>query len=84
MRFLMWIFTIAFALAGITVRAAGGFYPDRPVEKGLFLLAFLACPFLWARPDGFMPDALAVPGKHRFALALALILSAPLILPWWR
>lgn len=87
MKLLSWTFTILFALAGLALRADrmfaiptafSGFAPI--VAKGCFVLAILACPFLWARPDGLMPDALAIPGKNRLMMALALIIATPLIL----
>lgn len=89
MRIFLWILTIAFALAGLSLRADGSFvsgtafgYMAPWLMKGCFILAILACPFLWARPDGLVPGPLAIPGKHRFMLALALIIGAPALLPW--
>jgi drug/metabolite transporter (DMT)-like permease len=82
MRLIMWLFTIAFALAGLSLWVDGGFAGARDVARGLGFLALLSCPFFWARPAGLVPDALAVGGKRRFMLGLALILATPLLLPW--
>ena len=82
MRLVMWILTIAFALTGLSLWVDGGFVGAREVARGLAFLAILACPFLWARPTGLVPDEIVVPGKSRLMLGLALILAAPLILPW--
>jgi hypothetical protein len=78
----MWLLTIGFALASLSLWTDGGFAGADRVARGLALLAILACPLLWARPAGLVPRALAVPGKHRLLLALALVLAAPLLLPW--
>jgi hypothetical protein len=88
LRLIMWILTISFALAGLALRADHGSwfgasgYLSVYVMKGFFILAILACPFLWARSYGMVPRALQVPGKQRFMLAFAMILAVPLILPW--
>jgi len=82
MRLLMWTLTIGFALAGLALRLQPHFAGAIPLGTAALLLAGLACPFLWARPDGVAPDALAIPGRRRLLLALALILAAPLALPW--
>jgi hypothetical protein len=82
MRLIMWILTVLFALAGLALRADGGFVGAARVAQGLLIIAVLACPLLWARPHGLVPDALAFPGKSRLMLALALLLSTPLTLPW--
>lgn len=82
MRPLLWSLTIVLALAGLALWASGGFAGARDVARGLGLLALLACPFLWTRPDGLVPDGLALPGRRRLLLGLALLLAAPLILPW--
>jgi hypothetical protein len=88
MRLIMWILTVAFALAGLALRADGAswFAPYAYLNvyfyKGCFFIAAMACPFLWARSYGFMPRGLQVPGKERFMMALAAILAIPLILPW--
>lgn len=89
MKLLSWTLTILFALAGLALRDDGGqgFVAmsgslSLVLAKGCFLLAFLACPFIWARPDGLAPDALAIPGKNRFMMGLALVIAAPLILRW--
>ena len=82
MRLLMWIFTIAFALAGLALWADGGFTGADVVARVLGGLALLACPFVWARSDGLVPDEITLPGKRRLMLGLALLLASPLILPW--
>ncbi|GEM_PF-987155 len=86
MRQIMWIVTIAFALTGLALRADHGLWPGAYyadlLSKGCFILAVLACPFLWARAYGILPRALQVPAGQRFMLALALFLAIPLILPW--
>lgn len=88
MRLIMWIVTIIFALAGLALRADGAslFAPYSYLAvyffKGCFLIAALACPFLWARSYGLVPRALQMPGKERLMVALAAILAIPLILPW--
>jgi hypothetical protein len=81
--------TIACALAGLSLRADGSFvggtafgYLAPFLMKGCFILAILACPLLWARPDGLVPGPIAIPGRHRLMLALALIVGAPALLPW--
>lgn len=81
MRLLMWILTIAFALAGLGLSVDSGFAGARMAATGLGLLALLSCPFLWA-PDGLVPEAIVVPGRQRLMLGLALLVAAPLILPW--
>jgi hypothetical protein len=88
MRMLMWTLTIIFSLAGLTLwvdhGASLGFGPHlgELFAKGLFFLAFLACPFLWAFSYGFVPHTLQVSGKSRFFMGLAVILAVPLVLPW--
>ena len=82
MRLLMWLLTILFALGGLTLRVDGGFIGASRVGLGLLLLAFLSCPFLWARPTGLLPHELALPAKRRLLLSLALICASPLLLPW--
>lgn len=82
MRLLMWILTIAFALTGLSLWVGGGFPGAHDVARGLGFLAILACPFLWAQPAGLVPAPLVVPGRSRLFLGLALILAAPLLLPW--
>jgi hypothetical protein len=79
---ILWLFTIAFALAGLSLWVDGGFAGARNVARGLALAAVLACPLLWARPTGLVPGPLMVPGRSRFMLLLAMILAAPLLLPW--
>ncbi|MBU0557211.1 MAG: hypothetical protein KKD64_10230 [Alphaproteobacteria bacterium] len=82
MRLLMWALTLGFAFGAMGLWLDSPFYGARSIALGLASLAFLACPFLWARPDGLVPDELAVPGKARLMLALALVFAAPLLLPW--
>ncbi|MBN8831329.1 MAG: hypothetical protein J0G94_12080 [Sphingomonadales bacterium] len=79
---ILWLFTIAFALTGLSLWVDGGFAGAREVARGLGIAAFLACPLLWARPGGLVPDPLLVPGKSRFMLLLAMVLAGPLLLPW--
>ncbi|MBO9671039.1 MAG: hypothetical protein J7485_11015 [Sphingobium sp.] len=84
----MWIVTIAFALAGLALRADGAswFAPYSYLAvyffKGCFFIALLACPFLWARSYGLVPRALMLSGTERLMMALAAIVAIPLILPW--
>ncbi|MBT2186409.1 hypothetical protein [Sphingobium nicotianae] len=78
----MWLLTIAFALTGLSLWVGGGFVGAREVAKGCGFLAMLACPFLWARPTGLVPDEIAIGGKRRLMIGLALIAAAPLLLPW--
>lgn len=89
MRQIMWIVTMSFALTGLALHADRGFWPGdsyaslgAPLVRGLFLLALLACPLLWARGYGIVPRALRISGGKRFLMALALLLATPLILPW--
>jgi hypothetical protein len=89
MRLIMWIIAILSALAGLALRADGGFGVAAPanvyapwIAQGLFIVAILACPFLWAPRYQLVPRALAPTGKQRFLLVLALILATPLLLPW--
>jgi len=82
MRLLMWLLTIAFALAGLALRVQPSFAGAFTLGTGSLALAALACPLLWARPAGIVPDALAIPGRRRLLLGFALILAAPLLLPW--
>jgi hypothetical protein len=88
MRLIMWIITIALALTGLALRAdhgawlGGAAYLGEWLSRGCFILAVLACPFLWTRSYGLVPRPLQVPGRHRMMLALALIVAAPLILPF--
>ncbi len=81
MRLLMWILTIAFALAGLGLWATGGFAGAQITARCLGFMALLSCPFIWA-PGGLVPDAIAMPGKQRLMLGLALLVATPLILPW--
>ncbi|HZV18984.1 MAG TPA: hypothetical protein VFF84_09885 [Sphingobium sp.] len=82
MRLLMWSLTITFALAGLALWGDGGFVGADVVARMLGLLALLACPFFWTRPDGLVPDEISLPGKQRLMLGLALLVATPLILPW--
>ena len=82
MRLLMWSLTIAFALGRLALRVDGGFPGAEAAGGVLGLLALLACPFFWARPDGLVPEEISPPGRHRLLLGLALLLASPLILPW--
>jgi hypothetical protein len=88
MRLIMWIVTIIFALAGLALRADGAslFAPYSYLAvyffKGCFLIAALACPFLWARSYGLVPRALQMPGKERLLMALALRWRSPLSSPF--
>ena len=82
MRLLMWTLTIAFALTGLSLWADGGFVGAHDVARGLGLFAVLSCPFFWSRPDGLVPDPIAISGKSRLMLCLALLLATPLMLPW--
>jgi len=82
MRLLMWGFTIILAFAGLGLWMEGGFIGAGVVALALCVLALLACPFLWSRPGGLVPDELAMRGRTRLMLALALIFAAPLLLPW--
>jgi hypothetical protein len=85
MRLLLWLLTIAFALGGLAVRADHGFAGAELVGRGCLILALFACPLLWARPGGLLADmtgGLIFTGKDRLMLALAMLLAAPLILPW--
>jgi len=78
----MWLLTIAFALTGLSLWAGGGFVGAHDVARGFVFLAILACPFIWAQPTGLVPGPIAIPGRNRLMLALALIVAAPLLLPW--
>ncbi len=85
MRLLLWFLTIMLALAGLALRADHGFAGADLVAKGCIIVAVLACPLLWARPGGIVSDALGgmiFTGKDRLMLTLALLLSAPVMLPW--
>jgi hypothetical protein len=82
MRMIMWLLTIAFALSGLSLWVDGGFPGAQDVARGLAVLAILACPFFWAQPTGLVPEPIAIGGKRRLMLGLALILAAPLLLPW--
>lgn len=82
MRLLSWLLTIACGLGALSVHSAGGFAGAREVALGLAALALLACPLIWAREGGLLPEPLAIPGRHRLMLGLALLLAAPVLLPW--
>lgn len=81
MRLIAWLFTLGFGLAGIAFREQGGIAFAFEVGTGLLILAFLACPVLWRR-DGGLLSWLGATRKDRIMLALALLLAAPLMLPW--
>lgn len=87
MRMISWTFTVIFALAGLTMWADHGHLLGPRLgdyaTKGLFFLAILTCPFLWARSYGFLPRPLQIPAKQRMMLGLAMILAIPLVLPWY-
>ena len=82
MRLIMWILTIAFALTGLSLWVGGGFVGAQDVARGCGWLALLACPFLWAQPTGLVPAPIAIGGRRRLMMGLALIMAAPLLLPW--
>lgn len=85
MRMLLWLLTIAFALAGLALREDHLFAGAVLVAQGCLLLAALACPLLWSKPDGLLhgvTGGMILTGRDRLMLALALLLSAPLLLPW--
>lgn len=81
MRLIAWLLTLAFALAGIAFRVQGGIPFAFLIGTGLLILAALACPLVWA-PDTGLLGALWPTRKFRVMSGLALILSAPLLLPW--
>lgn len=81
MRLIAWLLTLAFGLAGIAFRAQGGIPYAFAVGTGMLILAALACPLIWAKDTGVLAP-LGPTRKVRIMSALALILSAPLILPW--
>jgi len=82
MRLILWLLTISFALTGLSLWVDGGFAGAREVARGLGIAAVLACPLLWGRPAGLVPDMLVVPGKMRLMAVLAMIFAIPLVLPW--
>jgi hypothetical protein len=82
MRRLMWFVTIALTFSALSVWTEAKFVGVTTVAGALAAFAILACPLLWARPDGIVPELLVVPGKTRFTLAATLILASPLLLPW--
>ena len=81
MRLIAWLLTIAFGLAGLAFRAQGGIPHAFVAGTALLVLAFLSCPMLW-RKDGGLLAGLGVGVKDRLLLALAMLIAAPLILPW--
>ncbi|HEX7819994.1 MAG TPA: hypothetical protein VF463_05185 [Sphingobium sp.] len=81
MRLIAWFLTLVFGLAGIAFRIQGGIPFAFQIGTGLMLLAALACPLVWA-PDTGLLSSLWPTRKFRVMSGLALILSAPLLLPW--
>jgi len=81
MRLIAWLLTLAFGLAGIALREQGGIPYAFAIGKGMLILAALSCPLIWAKDSGLLA-ILSPTRKIRIMTALALILSAPLILPW--
>lgn len=82
MRLTMWILTVMFALAGLAVWGDHSLLGADRLAQGLFALALLACPFVWARTCGLLPETLVIPGKTRLMMALTVLVAAPLLLPW--
>ena len=82
MSLIAWILTIAFGFGGLGLWIDGGFVGAKTSSVVLCVIALLACPFLWARPGGLVPDELAPAAKVRLMLVLALVLATPLMLPW--
>lgn len=81
MRMIAWLLTIGFALAGIAFREQGGIPFAFLAGTALLALAGLACPFFWAKDTGLFAWT-GVTGKDRLMLSLALLIAAPLMLPW--
>ncbi len=86
MRLIAWFLTLIFGLAGLALREQGGLPLafqafSFPVGTGLMILAALSCPLVWA-PDTGLLASLSPTRKIRILSGLALILSAPLVLPW--
>ena len=85
MRLLLWIVTIGFALGGLALCVDHGFAGATQAGRGCLLIALLSCPLLWARERGVfaaMADGLILTGRDRLMLCVALLLAAPLLLPW--
>lgn len=81
MRLIAWLLTLAFGLSGVAYYEQGGIPFAAQVGMGLLILAALCCPLVWA-PDTGLLSFLSPTRKYRIMSGLALILSAPLILPW--
>ncbi len=81
MRLIAWLLTLAFGLSGVAFYEQGGIPFARQIGMGLMMLAGLSCPLLWA-PDTGLLACLSPSRKVRLMSGLALIISAPLILPW--
>lgn len=81
MRMIVWLLTIAFALAGIAFREQGGIPHAHEAGVALLILAGIACPFFWAKGEGLLAWT-GVTGKDRLMLTIAMLLSVPLWLPW--
>jgi hypothetical protein len=81
MRLIAWLLTLTFGLAGVAFREQGGIPCAFMIGTGLLILAALACPLIWAKDMGALA-ILSPTRKIRVMAGLALILSAPLILPW--
>lgn len=83
MRFALWIVTILASLAGLGVLADGGFphwpHPLAVIGWGLMALGLLACPVLWSGEHA-IAGSLAIGGRARFMLVLAMLLATPLVL----
>lgn len=83
MRFVLWTVTLLAALAGLGVLADGGYphwpHPLAAMGWGLMTLGFLACPVMWSG-EGAIAGSLALSGKTRLMLVLAMLLAAPLVL----
>ncbi|WP_443969695.1 hypothetical protein [Sphingobium sp. CR28] len=85
MRMLLWILTVGFALGGLALCADQGFAGATRAGQGCLLIAALSCPLLWAKEGGVlagMTRGLIFTGRDRLLLSTALLLAAPVILPW--
>lgn len=85
MRLLLWILTIGFALGGLALCVDHRFAGATLAGKGCLLIAALACPVLWAKEGGVlagMTGGLIFTGRDRLMLSIAVVLSAPVLLPW--
>lgn len=81
MRLIAWLLTLAFGLSGIALYAQGEMAFAVQAGVGLLLLAILTCPLVWA-PDTGLLSFLFPTRKFRTMSGIALVLSAPLLLPW--